>query len=467
MTIEIGVKIKKLLEQGKTEARKSHQKNNWASKVDSACVQADQMQLKNLIDLSEVKCQGFDKIIHAKKGWSPQVTRMVGRVCCPRTRRKIAKALVRRIQDREEARRKGMREQDLWSEKQQNYWREINEKWQHEDMMNGRHILEETMEVYLRQIEEAQFCDEKISRMILPPIVVNDKGVTHIEKLIGATNWKIENSRFLRESQDVKSVIITVSCQSILKICRNWVVLKIDKDSGQVEVYDTRKEVGSLAIIQKRLDQINQMMMEIMGKEFCLGKIQCKPETNQVKDPEDCGLISILIMNHLAFELKGGPIFQIFLQDLIKMQRYYLLLNLEVGYMRMEIGKSGVTIQEKDLEQITNKRNETLWQEEENRSQQTYFNTQVDTWDELVLNTQANLKWYSTRVRTKVNSAKQKKTQLKSRINFSFRKRTTMRELEVEQSNQDSSRTQLQNRRAASQQWKQQIKLMLKTRSKT
>ncbi|KEJ82903.1 hypothetical protein OXYTRIMIC_756 [Oxytricha trifallax] len=232
-----------------------------------ACVQADQMQLKNLTDMSEVTCQGFDEIIHAKKGWPPQVTRMVV-IVLPEHQKQIERALVKRIQDREEARRKGMREQDLWSERQQNHWREINEKWQHEDMMHGRHIQEETMEVCLRQTEESQFCDQKISRMILHQIVMNDKGVTQIEKLIGATNWQIQNSRFLRESQDVKSVIIPVSFQSILKNCRNWVVLKIDKDSGQVEVYETRKEVGSLAIIQKHLDQINQMMIEIMGKSL-------------------------------------------------------------------------------------------------------------------------------------------------------------------------------------------------------
>ncbi|KEJ82630.1 hypothetical protein OXYTRIMIC_216 [Oxytricha trifallax] len=100
-------------------------------------------------------------------------------------------------------------------------------------------------------------------------------------------------------------------------------------------------------------------------------------------------------MNHLALELRGEPIFQIFSQDWIKMQRYYLLFNLEVGHMKMEIGKSGVNTQERDLEQIKNKRNETLWQEE-NISQQTYFNTQVDTWDELVLNNvgQSHLELY-------------------------------------------------------------------------
>ncbi|KEJ82948.1 hypothetical protein OXYTRIMIC_478 [Oxytricha trifallax] len=40
-------------------------------------IQADQMKLNNIIDFSEVKCQGFDKIIYAKKGWQPQITRML------------------------------------------------------------------------------------------------------------------------------------------------------------------------------------------------------------------------------------------------------------------------------------------------------------------------------------------------------------------------------------------------------
>ncbi|KEJ82735.1 hypothetical protein OXYTRIMIC_423 [Oxytricha trifallax] len=68
----------------------------------------------------------------------------------------------------------------------------------------------------------------------------------------------------------------------------------------------------------------------------------------------------------------------------IKMQRYYLLFNLEIGYMRLEIGKSGIALEERDMDKITDKINQTLWQEE-NRSQQTNFNTHVDTWDDLVL----------------------------------------------------------------------------------
>ncbi|KEJ82704.1 hypothetical protein OXYTRIMIC_058 [Oxytricha trifallax] len=347
------------------------------------CVQADQMKLKHLIDLTEVQCQGFDKIIHAKKGWSPMVTRLTTIVCCPSTKSKLEKALVIRLQDREDARRKGMQEWDLWTEKQQNHWREINESWQHEDMIPGKHIQEETMEVCVRQIEEVQFCEQRIAQMILPPIVLNDKGITQLERNIGATNWKIENGRFWRESQDVQSVIIPISCQSILKNCRNWVIIRITKKSGKAEIYDTRKNVGSLAIVQKYLSQLNQMVTEIHGKEFQAQKIICKPETNQVRDPEDCGLMAILILNHLALELQGEPIFQIFSNDWTKMQRYYLLFNLEIGYMRMEIGKSGIALEEKDMDKITDKRNQTLWQEE-NGSQQTNFNTHVDAWDELV-----------------------------------------------------------------------------------
>ncbi|KEJ82488.1 hypothetical protein OXYTRIMIC_390 [Oxytricha trifallax] len=41
------------------------------------CVQGDQMALKHLIDLSEVTCHGFYKIIHAKKGWKPMISRSI------------------------------------------------------------------------------------------------------------------------------------------------------------------------------------------------------------------------------------------------------------------------------------------------------------------------------------------------------------------------------------------------------
>ncbi|KEJ82905.1 hypothetical protein OXYTRIMIC_228 [Oxytricha trifallax] len=122
----------------------------------SPCIQADQMKVKLLIDLAEVTCQGFDKIILAKKGWSTMTTRMVTIVCCPSTRSLMEKALVQRFTDKENARRQGAREWELWTEKQQEHWREINEEWQYEDILPGGHIKETTMEVCLKQIEEAQ-----------------------------------------------------------------------------------------------------------------------------------------------------------------------------------------------------------------------------------------------------------------------------------------------------------------------
>ncbi|KEJ82707.1 hypothetical protein OXYTRIMIC_286 [Oxytricha trifallax] len=95
----------------------------------SECIQRDKMKLKEIIDLSEVKCQGFDKIIYAKKGRKPQVTTLTIIVCCPSTRSKVEKALVRRFQDRQRARWEGAREIDLWSERQQKPWKEINGEW--------------------------------------------------------------------------------------------------------------------------------------------------------------------------------------------------------------------------------------------------------------------------------------------------------------------------------------------------
>ncbi|KEJ83123.1 hypothetical protein OXYTRIMIC_348 [Oxytricha trifallax] len=57
----------------------------------SACIQGDSMEFKKLIDLTEVQCKGFDKIIYAKKGWKTVVTRMTTVVCCPSTRTKLEK----------------------------------------------------------------------------------------------------------------------------------------------------------------------------------------------------------------------------------------------------------------------------------------------------------------------------------------------------------------------------------------
>ncbi|KEJ82584.1 hypothetical protein OXYTRIMIC_569 [Oxytricha trifallax] len=138
--------------------------------------------MKELIDLSEVQCQGFDKIIHAKKGWSPQITRMTIMVCCPSTRSKIQKALMRRFKDRVDARRRGAKESDLWTERQKQHWKDINKEWIHEDLMPGKHIKAETLEVCMRQIEEVQFKDGQTSQVILPPISINDKGIGQLDK---------------------------------------------------------------------------------------------------------------------------------------------------------------------------------------------------------------------------------------------------------------------------------------------
>ncbi|KEJ82456.1 hypothetical protein OXYTRIMIC_273 [Oxytricha trifallax] len=108
------------------------------------------MILQNLIDLTEVKCQDFDKIISAKKGWNPMVIGMVAIVCCTRT--KMERARARRFDDRQRARRSGIREEDLQSEKQLKYERDINEEWKNFDLQPGNHITEETIEAISRLI---------------------------------------------------------------------------------------------------------------------------------------------------------------------------------------------------------------------------------------------------------------------------------------------------------------------------
>ncbi|KEJ82924.1 hypothetical protein OXYTRIMIC_524 [Oxytricha trifallax] len=113
-----------------------------------------------------------------------------------------------------------------------------------------------------------------------------------------------------------------------------------------------------------------------------------KPEVNQVKDPVDCGVMAILTANHLALELEGEPVFQIFAKDWVNMQRYYLAFNLEVGHMKLEIGKSGITVNAEDTEYIAEKRNESIWQvgNEEKWENTTLMRSQIDNWDDLLLN---------------------------------------------------------------------------------
>ncbi|KEJ82670.1 hypothetical protein OXYTRIMIC_117 [Oxytricha trifallax] len=303
----------------------------------SECIQGDSMKLKHLIDLTEVKCKDFDKIIYVKKGWKPMTSRMITIVCCPSTRSKVEKALVRRFTDRDNAKKNGTREKDLWSEKQLRHWEEINREWDHSDLTPGYHIQETTMEKSLSLVEEVQFAHQKLKCSILPPVVMDDKGIRQREKYIGQTNWKIENSKYWRNHDDIQSVIIPLVCLSIVKNCQNWVVLKIDKGSKKLEIYDSRRQIGSLALIQKFGSQINELMDGIMGPSYKAESIVNKQDVNQVTYPQDCGLLAILIANHLALEIAGEPIFQIFSKDWLNMQRYYLMFSLEIGTTRWKL----------------------------------------------------------------------------------------------------------------------------------
>ncbi|KEJ82739.1 hypothetical protein OXYTRIMIC_323 [Oxytricha trifallax] len=351
----------------------------------SECIQKDQMKFKSLIDLSEVQCRGFDKIIYAKKGWTPMVTRMITTVCCPSSRTKIEKALVQRFDDRERARRKGVNHKELWSEKQHNHWREINAEWKHFDLIPGNHIQEETMEAFSRQIEEVQFSQSRQEYQILPSVVLNDNGFQNIEKSIGASNWKLENGKFWRYQDEIQGVVLPINCQGAIKNCQNWVVAKIERNSKKMEIYDSRRAIGSLAIIQKYQRQLCEFIDGTIGKEFKTNKIEMKNETNQVNDPQDCGVMAMLIINHLALELQGEPFFQIFAKDWINSQRYYTMFNLEVGYMKMQIGRSGMTLEEEEVTRDIERKSMMLWQKADEEVVQSMYNSHIDNWDDLVL----------------------------------------------------------------------------------
>ncbi|KEJ82588.1 hypothetical protein OXYTRIMIC_725 [Oxytricha trifallax] len=85
----------------------------------STCIKGDQMKFMKIIQLTEVKSQGFDKIIYTMKGWTPMVTRMTTNACCPSTRTKLEKTLVRKHDERQAAR--------SWSKCQVENQREINQ----------------------------------------------------------------------------------------------------------------------------------------------------------------------------------------------------------------------------------------------------------------------------------------------------------------------------------------------------
>ncbi|KEJ83173.1 hypothetical protein OXYTRIMIC_378 [Oxytricha trifallax] len=103
------------------------------------------------------------------------------------------------------------------------------------------------------------------------------------------------------------------------------------KDTRRVDVYDIRKQVGALALLQRHLTQFNNQIGQTIGKRaYAERNFLSKPEINQVK-AEDCGILAILMANYLALELPGEAVFQIFAKYWINMQRYYLMFNLEVG----------------------------------------------------------------------------------------------------------------------------------------
>ncbi|KEJ83149.1 hypothetical protein OXYTRIMIC_345 [Oxytricha trifallax] len=353
----------------------------------STCIQGDQMKFKKIIDLTEVKCQGFDKIIYAKKGWTPMVTRMTTIVCCPSTRLKLEKALVRKYEERQAARRRGAREEDLWSKFQVEHEREINQQWKHFDLIPGNHVSEETLETITRQIEEVQINEQKVRYLTLPPVVLNDNGIHRLEKCIGESNWKLENGKFWRGTDDITGVLIPTSCQSSVKHCQNWVILKVERKSGAIEIYDTRREVGSYAVLQKHIAQLSELASGIVGDDFKVSKLVSMMETNQVRDPEDCGVLATLIINHLALELDGQPVFQIFAKDWVNIQRYYLMFNLEVGFTKMEIGRSGKAISEEETIREMERKSELIWQgaDDEMGTSSYYYVPKIDRWDELIL----------------------------------------------------------------------------------
>ncbi|KEJ82580.1 hypothetical protein OXYTRIMIC_407 [Oxytricha trifallax] len=109
-------------------------------------------------------------------------------------------------------------------------------------------------------------------------------------------------------------------------------------------------------------------------------------DTNKVSEPIDCGVMPILIANHFALELKGEPVFQIFLNDWINMQRQQMIFNLEVGFTKMEIGKSGHSVRDDEAEMNTKKQNSMLWRQADEGMDSGLVNANIseDGWDKLV-----------------------------------------------------------------------------------
>ncbi|KEJ82381.1 hypothetical protein OXYTRIMIC_515 [Oxytricha trifallax] len=348
------------------------------------CIQKDQMAVKHLIDLSEVKCHGFEKIIHAKKGWTPQTTRFITIFCCPSTRSKIEKDLIRRFNDREDARKRGTREHLLWTEKQKQHWKDINDEWKHANLIPGNHIQEDTMEDCLKMIEEVQLKEHKFTQLILPPIVLNDKGMVQMEKSIASMTWKLENGSVLETTRTGRGNHFASMLPKL-----NQEVSKLDNFESDQEVTNDG-DIGC----KKASWQLSGSTVVSRSTEHPPQRSNGERIHNRQNIHEPGDQPSTRPRGLRTLEIPGQPVFQIFANDWINMQRYYLMFNLEIGYIKIEIGRSGKAVEKQEVERIAEKKNEALWQwvEQEADTEMINQTSHIDMWDDLVLKNGAQFK---------------------------------------------------------------------------
>ncbi|KEJ83035.1 hypothetical protein OXYTRIMIC_053 [Oxytricha trifallax] len=239
-------------------------------------------------------------------------------------------------------------------------------------------------------------------------------------KIIGTTNWKIENGKFWRAQEDTQGIILPVCCQGNIRNCKNWVVLKIEKKSKMLEIYDSIRSIGSLAL-QKAARQINELQEGREGRKFQVKRIISKIETLQVTNPEDQRVMAIQTINHLAMELAGEPVFQIFANNQVSMQRYYLMFNLELGFLKNEIGRSVIAIKEKELKRDMERRNDLIWQQanKDIGAGSVDFFPQINQWD-LVMREDVNAQIEQEFKKWKVGSVKWWKSSQKQKAIFSM-----------------------------------------------
>ncbi|KEJ82468.1 hypothetical protein OXYTRIMIC_484 [Oxytricha trifallax] len=184
-------------------------------------------------------------------------------------------------------------------------------------------------------------------------------------------------------------------------------IQKLDSGKGRKRaVYDSKKSEGSLAIIQKHLKKISEFSEGTIGKEFRIKKIEIKSQTNQVRNPEECGVMAKFIVIYLALELPGEPVFQIFAKDWINWQRYYTTLNLEIGYMKMEIGKSGMAVEEEEVARETERNNIMMWQKADEEMGTSVFNSHIDNCDKNIIRGAKNHYWTRNTSKMKESSMK-------------------------------------------------------------